>query len=168
MVAATALAGPASAAAETVVPPGNGAVNQYTQTFPTPGGKATVEGDSVSSPSRTLGKRQTRELEAEGPEGVAAANLAAETAPVAAGDSGDSGGSGDGSRSGAGSGATGGRADGSGHSVGLDVQGASGLGAVLGGAFGASSGGLGLLMPLLILLALAWCLAYAWRQRRIG
>jgi hypothetical protein len=76
---------PASALAvkEVVVPPGNAGVNQYTQTVPTAGGNAVVKHHAAKSPKKVLGKG-AEELEAEGPEGKAAAELAAQgAAPVA-------------------------------------------------------------------------------------
>jgi hypothetical protein len=48
-----------------------------------------------------------------------------------------------------------------------EPHGSSGLGEVLGQATGSSSSGqLGLLLPLVVIGAIAWALAFFWRQRR--
>jgi hypothetical protein len=155
-----ALAGSSAAAGQRpVVPPENSAATQYTEAYPTAGGDSTPHGSS-HSPGRVLGRRDAKQLEAAGPEGKAAAEVAAATAPSAAAPprrapgSKRPGGSGASPRAGA---ARGGGQDGS-----------SGLGEVLGQATGASSGGMGVLLPLIVLGALAWSGAYAWRRRRRG
>jgi MYXO-CTERM domain-containing protein len=80
---------PSFAAADQVVPPGNSAATQYTQAFPTSGGNV-VSGTSIGqpngggghkSPSKVIGKQTTEELESQGSEGKAVAELAAEGAP---------------------------------------------------------------------------------------
>lgn len=195
-VATTAVAVPSHAFAETVLPPGNSAVNQYTQTLPTPKGNVSVEGDSIGQPNKVLGQKNTKKLDQEGEDGRAAAELAAATSPsdTDSGDGGSTGkgGSGDdkeGSKNGAGGNGAGNGGNGNGSGGGgggsgggsgsADVntatktidtsasQGSSGLGTVLGQATGSSSsGGLGLLMPLAIVLGLIWCMTYLWRQRQ--
>ncbi len=187
---------PSAATAEEVIPPGNSAVNQYTESLPTPTGHTDTEkgGQKVHrSPDKTLGSRNAEKLEAQGADGRAAAKAAAETAPASvppvvdseeevittppAGDKGNGGGG-----SGADSGkkaANGGqrssrgedRAD-TGKAVLLSAQveepsGSSGLGEALGEATGASSAGqMGWLLPLLIVATAIWAFAYAMRQRR--
>lgn len=194
-VATTVIAVPSHAFAETVLPPGNSAVNQYTQTLPTPKGNVSVEGDSIGQPNKVLGHKNTKKLDQEGEDGRAAAELAAATSPSPDNGNGsptDKGGSGDdkeGSKNngggsgagnggnGSGNGGNGGSGGGSGSGSGggnattpintSASQGSSGLGTVLGQATGSStSGGLGLLMPLAIVLGLIWCMVYLWRQRQ--
>ena len=79
---------PSSALAGQVVPPGNSAVTQYTQTFPTAGGNAelneTLNGDGAApkkSPEKVLGHKTSSELESHGSEGEKVAEIAAESAP---------------------------------------------------------------------------------------
>lgn len=140
------LAGPA--AAQGVVPPGNSAVNQYTETYPTPEGGAPASDTGERSPTQSLGARNARKLEGLGPEGQAAAELAAATAPAP--------------KHGKTTGGKGAREVAAGQ-----PGGSSGLGEVLGQATGASSSGqLGLLLPLAILAAVAGSLAFLWRRRR--
>ena len=79
-----ALALPAASMAEEAIPPGNSAVNQYTESLPTGTGHTDTEkgGKQVHrSPDKTLGTRNAEKLEAHGPDGRAAAKTAAETAP---------------------------------------------------------------------------------------
>lgn len=182
------------AAADTVVPPGNSAATQYTETFPTSGGEADVNKEIDASnlkPSKVLGKHKTRDLESQGADGKAVAEITAVTAPnpVATEDESSSTGSGDksggkkeaepksaggsGGNSGGGGGTpsnkppTGGAESSPPQSVSVtEPSGSSGLGEVLGQATGSSSGQLGLLLPLLIIGTVIWSLSYAWRQRR--
>ncbi len=176
-LAAAIAALPSVATAQTVIPPGNSAVNQYTQTYPTAGGNAPARGRGGRSPAKVLGARNAHRLDAMGPQGRAAAALAAATAPIstttAAG--GASGGS-------AGEGRGGGRAKGARHggaaghgSIGGGGSGSesggpggsSGFNQILGQATGSSSSGqMGLLLPLAIVAAVLWSLVYLWRQRR--
>jgi hypothetical protein len=187
LMAAIAIAAlPAVAGAEYLVPPGNSAATQYTEAVPTAGGpKATgkLKHGQNRSPDQVLGTRDARRLGAQGPEGRAAAEVAAETAPATvapttsdpsaktpqqgneqggAGGSQASGSKSGGKPSAAGAGAA--------HDETSPVQqdsGGSGLGEVAGQATGsASSGELGLLLPLLVLGALAWSVAYVLRQRK--
>lgn len=84
MTAASIAVFPAAALAEEVVPPGNSAVNQYTETIPTPGGGRNTEskgGKQRQSPEKALGTRNAQQLEKHGSDGRATADLAAETAP---------------------------------------------------------------------------------------
>ena len=147
---------PAASAAE-LVPPGNSAVNQYTETYPTAGGDATEGGAGKRSPAQALGDRNARRLEALGQDGRAAANLAAATTPARAeatrGDDPSPGGEGPGT----------GRKDG----ADTGPNGSSGLSEVLAQATGTSADGeTGLLLPLTVLGAAVWAAAYAWRRRR--
>jgi hypothetical protein len=178
-----ALAVPASAAAEYLVPPGNSAVNQYTESYPTAGGDRNSEkasGLGGSPPEQTLGKRNTQRLEAQGEDGVVVAEVAAETAPsTAPAETPDRApAAGDGEQPGQGAkpdrpqgdaepspeAATAGGPKG--PDAGSGGSGSSGLGEVLGQATGAStSGSMGLLLPLVVLATLAWALASLWRRR---
>ena len=180
----------AAAAAEYLVPPGNSAAIQYTETYPSAGGHKDAEnqsGNRKRSPEKVLGKRNAQRLEEQGPAGEAVAEVVAETAPATTAparpeDTGDNGNSGgpqdrekrkadDGENSRAGSG------PGSGNSSGPDrpnevvsgdvtQSGSSGLGEVLSSAVGAPAGGSGIVLPLAFLGTLAWMLAHAWRQRK--
>lgn len=140
---------PGAAGAQRVVPPGNSAVTQYTQTFPTGGGNSAARHRGHRSPAKVLGAATARRMQATGPTGSAAANLAAATAP----------------------GAT--RAGGPNATQallraphGAMPAGSSGLRKVLAQATGSSdSGELGLLLPLLILAAISGSAVYFWRHR---
>lgn len=182
------------ASADKVVPPGNSAATQYTETFPTSGGEADVNKEIDASnlkPSKVLGKSKTKDLESQGADGKAVAEIAAVTAPnpVATeeestpapsgdqpnggkkkADSNPAGGSG-GSSGGSGGAPTNKPPTGGGEPAPRSVtvsepSGSSGLGEVLGQATGSSSGQLGLLLPLLILGTVIWAINYAWRQRQ--
>jgi hypothetical protein len=184
-----ALALPATAMAEEVVPPENSAATQYTEAIPTGGGqKGTGGSGGHATPAAVLGADKAKKLESQGRKGREAAAVVAATAPSpppapnpAPQRSTPS--------SGGGSSKAGGKAK-SDHGGGKSTQhsngganapaaerltvthveipaGSSGLGEVLAQATGSSSSGqLGLLLPLLILAALAWALAFVWRQRQ--
>jgi hypothetical protein len=178
---------PASAAAEYLVPEGNSAVNQYTEGYPTAGGeKGSDSGKETEKikPAKTIGAGNAKKLESKGPEGTAVAEVAAETAPpdvtVASdpsatqgqGKSGNTGKQGSGSKDKSGkqngSGtdeeeATAAPTAGNGDS---GSSGSSGIGELVSAATGTESGHLGLLLPLVILAAIAWAFAFAWRQRK--
>lgn len=187
-IAIAMLAIPSVAPAAYLVPPENSAATQYTEAYPTAQGSRDVEGGKKRgkvSPKEALGNRNARKLEAQGPEGEAAAEVAAVTAPSAGGATAPSAGD-DGSveeETGVGGAANGSGAAGGGGSPsgsGEDArggpsqrqeipasEGSSGIGAVLGEATGASSdGGIGFLLPLTIVAAIAWAMAFLWRQRK--
>jgi hypothetical protein len=172
---------PSVAAAETVVPPGNSAATQYTETFPTSGGNAEVNGSirgggrnggggSGRSPEKVLGSHTAHALEAQGEEGRTIAALATEAAPATAGEgNGGSGGGKAASRNGGGVGRSGsaagaGQTD-SGSSLDDANAGSSGFSEVLGHATGSSDGEMGLALPLILLLAPICALLFAWRRR---
>lgn len=185
--AATALCAlPGTAAAASLVPPGNSAANQYTETFPTAGGNAEAKGKGKATPGEVLGAGNTRKLDSKGKQGQETAAVVAATAPPsatgsagsaetgggsseggeAAGGSGGKGGSG-GTRAGAGGSATGAPAKTSDGTATADADGSSGFGEVLGQATGSSSsGGIGLLLPLIVLGSVAWAVAFFVRRRR--
>ncbi len=144
------LALPSAAPAQSVVPPGNSAVNQYTETFPTARGPAATKKQGKErhrSPAEALGPRKVRRLASEGPAGRELAAVVAATSPTAAKPE-----------------APGGfiaSADSLGDS--------SGLGEVIAQATGSSdSGGMGIALPLLILAALVGFAVYLWRRRRLA
>jgi len=182
---AAAFALPAPALAEYYVPPSNSAANQYTESFPGAGGESGGKRKGAT-PGDTLGARNAKHLEEQGPAGKAAAEVAAETAPSqletssgggsASGGSSTGGGSnpggngtgGVGSGSGKGSGANGGGNDAIGQGTKVEQpQGSSGLGHVLGQATGVGDGDLGIWLPLAILATLAGSIAYAARLRHV-
>lgn len=149
---------PAGAAAGTRVPPGVSGANQYSETLPGPGGNDRPGGGSGQTPAQAVGKENAAKLEALGPEGKAAAELAAETAPGG----GKAGGHGGAASNGGGS---------AGSGSGSGAAGSSGLDQVLGqvtgtGGSGSGSGGMGLLLPLLIAAAIVAAAAYALNRRR--
>jgi hypothetical protein len=177
---------PASAGAEYLVPEGNSAVTQYTEGYPTAGGEKKTEGGKPVTVAKAIGAGNARKLEDHSPDGAAAAELAAETAPQGVaptdpgtgadneqgggqakngevGKPGDSRQAKDASGSGQDEG-TSGPAGVAGSDDG--PSGSSGLSEVLGAATGSSSGGLGLLLPLVILAAIAWGFAFLWRGHR--
>lgn len=180
----------ASAAAELLVPPGNSAANQYTETFPTSKGEEEEKGKEKDVvPGKVLGDGKARALEDKGPVGKAVADFAAETAPTVTADSSsgndangggktghkdgngsqddgegqaDKGGGG-GTPSGGGSGPSAGSGADSG---GAQPSGSSGLGEVVSQATGTSSGTLGWLLPLILVAVVIWSAAYVWRDRQ--
>lgn len=191
-VAALALALPASAAAVeetgTVVPPENSAATQYTEAVPTAGGDSTSGGGHKASPAKVLGSKNAHKLESQGSEGREVARVVAETAPATSAPAAAAPAV-EAQREGNGSHAKGsGKGDGgNGNSQGQTHRprqvepppakpptaarelpsGSSGLGEVLSEATGSSSSGeLGALLPLAILAAIAWSLAFFWRGRR--
>lgn len=180
---------PAPALAEYLVPPGNSAVNQYTESVPTAGGHRGVRegGNSGRTPDKVLGRDNAQRLEARGEEGREAAEVAAETAPVTTvatsepkpepADDDETSGGGSGTGAGGGSNSRGHGptvADdvtpaGAGvQSAAVEVEGSSGFTEVLAQATGSSSssGQLGLLLPLILLGVAAWGLAFLLRQRK--
>jgi hypothetical protein len=195
MLVATSLASLAfcsAAPAEELIPPGNSAVNQYTESIPTPGGHRDTEDrpkKESRSPDRALGSRNAQRLEAQGPDGRAAAEAAAATAPSAdveetigedtpeeaavapTGGGGDRG-TGAARKPSASPGTGGGGAAKQPPALKTSVQvdepeGSSGFGEVLGEATGSSSDGqMGWLLPLIVIGVALWALAYGMRHRR--
>jgi hypothetical protein len=173
---------PAAAPAASLVPPGNSAANQYTETFPTSGGNAEAKGKGKATAGDVLGAGNAKKLDSQGKQGREAAAVVAATAPPPAltpedgGESGNEsstgGGAGQGSNGGNGgqTGAANGGASagsGSGAAVSADGGGSSGFSEVLGQATGStSSGGTGLLLPLVILASVIWALAFFLRRKR--
>jgi hypothetical protein len=177
---------PGAASAAPLVPPGNSAANQYTETFPTTGGNAEAKGKGKATPGAVLGAGNTKKLDSKGKQGREAAAVVAATAPqpvtgstageetggedssVAGG--GAKGGSGSGGQPDGGSAASGGGGSGSTSGDGAEAagsEGSSGIGEVLGQATGSSSsGGIGLLLPLIVLGSIAWAVAFFLRRKR--
>jgi hypothetical protein len=174
---AVALALPGAAAAEYYVPPANSAANQYTESLPGAGGESGGKRKKVT-PGTALGAGNAEKLEAKGPAGKAAAEIAAETAPSQLVGDGSSEGGGNGKggggtgEGGSGEGATGAGGSDGGSSGGNGTpakaqqpDGSSGFGQVLGQATGMSDGNLGLWLPLAIVLTLIGSVAYWVRAR---
>lgn len=156
--ATVAAALPATALAQAVVPPGNSAANQYTETAPSAGGDRVPPTGRPPSPAKALGAKTADQLNEYGPTGQAAAALAAAGAPrQIASDGGGNNGNRGSSESQA-SPSAGERKSG--------PAGSSGFGQVLNQATGLSSTGRS---SLLLLLAIAgtflWSIAYLWRRR---
>ena len=77
---------PATAAPQYVAPPGNSAVDEYTEAVPGPGGATPVgSGPERAGGRSSLPARTQRELRRSGPDGAAAAELADRTAVDSAG-----------------------------------------------------------------------------------
>jgi hypothetical protein len=147
-IGVVALPAVATARPQHVVPPGNSAVIQYTETFPTAGGDARPHHRADRSPADVLGPRKAHKLASEGTDGQAVAVVAAETAPPSVV-------------------APTGKPK---AAVGRPVPpgtGESGIARVIAEATGSSdSGKMGLLLPLLIVCALLGSTAYALRHKR--
>jgi hypothetical protein len=159
-----ALASPAGA--QEVIPPGNSAANQYTEPFPTAGGNTPTKGTGKQSPANVLGHRNAHRLEAMGPQGRAAAEVAAATAPSALGGGATGARNGQAGRQGAG-GSGGGNGAGAQAEKKAAPSGSSGLGQILRQATGtSSSGGTGLLLPLILGATGLLTVAYALYRRR--
>ena len=154
-LAALALSGTASA--QTVVPPENSAVNQYTESFPSAGGNVPsggIGGKHGGSPAKVLGKAQAARLRVLGPTGRATAQLAAAGVPGTV-------------DAHPGSGAPGAPGKHWGSASGANLSGESGLKQVLSQITGTSgSGEMGLLLPLLISMAVVVAIAFAMGKRR--
>jgi hypothetical protein len=153
-------------AAQAIVPAGNSAATQYTETFPTARGAEATKRRSKRdhrTPGEALGHKKLRKLAAEGPAGHEVAAIVAATAPTATAPNGSAP-----ADRGPGAGPSGSGADGTqGRDGAPGGDGASGLREVIGHATGSSdSGEMGLLLPLLILAAIAGSAFYFLRQRR--
>jgi hypothetical protein len=154
-LASVAVSGVARAA---VLPPGNSAANQYAESLPGAGGNESGHrggagghggaGTTAAEEDAAVGAETAARLRRLGPDGAAALRLATQSAPQEH----------RGNRQSLTPGA-------SGSSPG--PSGSSAIGGVLGGLIGTStSGGIGLLQPLLMLLALVAAAAYGLSRRR--
>ena len=185
---------PAAALAGAIVPPGNSAANQYTETFPTSKGEEDAQGKKKSgvTAAQVLGAGKAHELEDKGKAGKAVADFAAETSPTVVEPSGEAGSeagegepqgpgksengaggpAGDGNEEGSESsgGAGGGKSPSGGSGAGsadaTASSGSSGLGEIASQATGTSSGTLGLWLPVILIAVLARSIAYVWRNRQ--
>lgn len=173
---------PAAAATAAYVPPGNSAATQYTEAVPTAGGPKSTNNSKhrqSRSPSKVLGADKTAKLAAHGPQGKAAAEVAALTAPSTAPASHETTaapGHGNPAQQGggqAGNGSNGGDPSQSANpaspasSAQAGSDGSSGVGEVIGQATGSSSSGQpGLWLPLLIGAVVIWSGAYLLRRQR--
>jgi hypothetical protein len=159
-VALAAIALPDGAAAETLVPPDNSAVDQYTETYPTAGGDTDTRADGgKQTPARALDPGRVRRLRARGPAGAAVAALTVATAPSAVA-------TGAARRGGTGEGGSSPAAKPGGASSRAVAADSSGLGPLLGQATGLSGGARGALLLAALLAAALWALAYRWRSGR--
>lgn len=176
---------PAAAGAEYFIPDGNSAVNQYTEGVPSGGGEKSTKGagEKPVKPGKAIGAENTKKLEqAGGQEGREVAEVAAETAPpdIAAVEQEQQS---DGKRNSDGKKQAGKGGDGETQGdkgstnpndnevvapastfSGNGPSGSGGVGEVVSAATGGTDGGVGLLLPLVIVAALAWGLLYAWRR----
>lgn len=162
---------PAAATADYYIPPGNSAVNQYTESFPGAGGETSGKGKQGEAvPAKTLGAANAKKLQSKGVNGREAAEVAAETAPPAnlyvsdggGGQPANGGGNNNGQSQGGQGGSTGGGTANTGTTV-EQPSGSSGLGSVVGQATG-TSGDVDLWLPLAILATLAGAIAYRVRH----
>jgi hypothetical protein len=154
------------------VPPGVSGANQYTETLPGPGGNSAAGGgnsagggtNTPKSTAQTLGAKNARKLEALGPEGKAAAELATESSP--AGSSSKKTGRKEGKHAAHG---TGGKAGSATSTRSSDASGSSGVQQVLGqitGTGGSNSGGMSWLLPLLIGASVVVAATYVFARHR--
>ena len=168
------------------MPPENSAATQYTEAVPTAGGDKPSGGKGRKpTPAKVLGGRNAHRLESKGKEGREVARVVAETAPAVTATAPAARQAGGGEATNGKQKGGGGNDSGQGGNVRPDTgspaattkvlvarklpSGSSGLGEVLAEATGSSSSsGLGLLLPLAILAALAWALAFLWRQRQLA
>jgi hypothetical protein len=159
-VAMVALVLPATALSQAIVPPGNSAANQYTETAPSAGGEQLPPGGNSPqghspSPTKALGAPTADRLDELGPAGRATAALAAAGAPARSQRQGKAGTVAEQT----------GLVPAPTSSTG-DPDGSSGLGQVLGQATGLSSASNSSL-PLLLALAatVLWAATYLRRRR---
>jgi hypothetical protein len=167
----SAMAGTAAAAHN--VPPGVSGANQYTETLPGPGGNSAPGGGGNSagggagtpqSASQTLGAKNARKLEALGPEGKAAAELATQSSPASS-NSKSAGHKGTKHRAPG----SNGNAESSISTQSSDAAGSSGVQQVLGqitGTGGSDSGGMNWLLPLLIVASVVVAATYLFARHR--
>lgn len=163
---------PGMASAASLVPPGNSAANQYTETYPTTGGNAEAKGKGKgkATPGDVLGDGNAEKLDSKGRQGRETAAVVAATAPPPVAGSATGGESAGDDPAAAGSGGAkgdGGAGGGQGNdAAAAEAEGSSGIGEVLGQATGSSSsGGIGLLLPLIVLASVVWALAFFLRRR---
>jgi hypothetical protein len=162
LISATLLVLPSSAVAAHLAPPGKAGANQYFETIPTSAGNAAPPSGAVNPrPLARLGagRRGAERLARLGKTGAAAAALAHATAPVTASGAAQS---------------TGAPAQGTGRpapATVTDSGGQSPVSSVVSALGGSDSGGLGLVLPLLLVTALIVAFGFAvvaLRPRRGG
>lgn len=157
------LAVPAVASAEYLVPPSNSAATQYTEAIPSAGGprdsnRRTGKGPD-RSPDRVLGAHTAQRLREAGKPGREVAAVATETAPARLVRSRPQ-------RVTQATANSQARAD---HTPVIRRKlpsGSDGLVGVLGWASGSSSGGVGSLLPLLLVSALTWAILFVVRRQK--
>jgi hypothetical protein len=188
-LSAVACAIPATAAAGEIVPPGNSAVNQYTETFPTSEGEeqSSLEKKKGVTPNEVLGAGNTKKLDDKGTAGKAVAQFTAETAPSTSADSGgdestkgdagngkgDDGGKGKGKQpNSGGKDQNGGPEEGESSASpgsagsGSGPSGSSAVGEIASQATGTASDSIGLWLPLILIAVVVWSGFYVWRNRQ--
>lgn len=161
-VAVLALAIPSAAVAEdAIAPPGNSAVDQYRETLPAPGGGRLTDSGRKRSAPRVIGKQKTKKLERYGEDGAAVVDLVAETAPGAvavtvAGEAKQAAGEAKGAAEGV-------------RGLAGEIENestSSALAEIAGQATGADgSGGIGWLLPLIVVLTAVGAVAYGLGRR---
>lgn len=118
-VMAVAVLSPSAALAGAVVPPGNSAANQYTETFPTTGGNTEAKkGKHKVTPAEAIGSGPAKKLDSRGKQGRETAAVVAATAPPPLNEGGESSEGGDEGSGSAAAGAAGTGDGGSGHGTG--------------------------------------------------
>lgn len=172
------LAAPASALAadDSLIPPGNSAVNQYTESFPTSNGNKEIQSDEKKRRGNTLDSQTARRLQQQGEDGqtvveiVAATGTAPVNQPSSSTEREDSAGADDAA---IGSAAVGGdegsEPGGTSGARSSEIAGDSPIAEVLAQATGATSGDeAGLWLPFAILAILAASVAFALKRRRMA
>lgn len=140
-------------AQEQVAPPGNAGVDEYLETIPEADGNrpARPSGDGGGEPQSALDAQTRQDLEDLGADGAAAARLADEAARAAGDRPKGSGGT-----------------ESAGSADSLDGAGGSGLGAVLAQTVNSDDGGMGVALPILLLITLVGAAALLVIRRRGG
>lgn len=162
LVSAAVIAAPADAFAIVLAPPGKSGADQYFETVPTSAGNAAPPAGGSASPGQSLagigqGGAGARTLARLGADGQAAAGLAAATSPTPPGHAGANAGNGSGSRRTASS-PSGASSQGSANG--------SATGGLVDTLTGSDSGGIGLVLPLLMLVSLLGAIALGFGLRR--
>lgn len=168
-LAATAVPSAAMARSTTAAPPGNSAVNQYLENVPTANGSRPANTIHIGSggsgggggSSSAVSARTQQSLARQGSDGVAAIALARETAPAVTASAGH------GAASTIGAGSTG-ASGGPGSSAGSGTtSGSSAIGTLVNALTGGSSqGGLGPVLPVILVVTAIGAVALAAARRR--
>lgn len=135
-------------------PEGKAVADLVAETSPAPDSTAAAEVETAPAPSGSSGKKQQG-----GGSGQASQGGGSSESDGGAGAAGGAAGNGPNGGSGSGNGAA------SQAGSGQAGSGSSGVGEVVGQATGASSGELGLFLPLILVAGLLWAVLFAWRRR---